>query len=502
MLRNLAVRTKLVAMVAVPMAVLGLVTASGVQSRSATDRNAYLLLSVAGIALTLLVVSVMARSVTAPLARLTDAAETLSRDRLPGLVDSLRNPTDDDHRWLAATVQPIEVRSHDELGRLAEALNAVQSVAVDVAAQQSALLRKGISDLFVNLARRNQALIDRQIALIDRLEAGEEDPDVLEELFRLDHLATRMRRNAESLLVLAGIESTRRRAEPVPLLDTIRSAISEVEDYARVEIVTLEDATVAGAAVVDVAHLIAELMDNATQFSSPETAVSVSGRRSGGSYQISVTDRGLGMTDEQLADANALLAEPPVVGLAISRTLGFVVTARIATRHGISVRLDRSLDGGITALVTLPRSVLADRAPDAAADRVLPPAERVERAGVFLPPPPDPMPSTLAEALPSGQAFDRGLAALLEHDVEPGLVEPPVDLVDPPARPEPPAPDVTRSGLARRIRKAPAERPDTPDRSTAPASRTPDEVRALLARYRSGLDAGRTAPLTDPDGPA
>jgi HAMP domain-containing protein len=527
MLRNLSVRTKLIVMVAVPMVVLGLVTVPAAESRTGTDRELFLLLSVSGIALTLLVVSLMARSVTAPLTRLTRSAEALSKDQLPGLVEALLSPSEDDHRYLAAVIQPIEVRSRDELGQLAVAFNALQTTAVDVAAQQAALLRKGIGDLFVNLARRNQSLIDRQIQLLDQLESDEEDPDVLAELFRLDHLATRMRRNAESLLVLAGVESTRRRSQPVPLLDTVRSAISEVEDYTRIEIVTLDDVVVVGGAVVDVAHLLAELMDNATQFAPPETAVSVSGRRRGTSYQLTVTDQGLGMTDEQLAAANELLARPPVVGLAMSRTLGFVVTARIASRHGISVRLDRSLDGGITASVMLPPSILTD-AVLADDDRVLPPGVRPAPALVDEPVPAhaprwvdesswgdESLPATLAEAVPTGSAFDDGLQALLaaappapradDQEFDAGLAavldEEPAAFVEPAVELGPAAPpEVTAAGLVRRVPSAALASNPIDEAPACQPRRSPEEVRAMLSRYRSGLEAGRTAPFTEDEG--
>ena len=163
------------------------------------------------------------------------------------------------------------MRSDDELGHLAQAFNAVQSVAVDVAAEQASLLKKGISDLYVNLARRNQALLDRQIQHLDQLEREEQDTEVLEHLYLLDHLATRMRRNAESLLVLAGAESGPRRSKPVDVVDVVRAAVSEVEEYERVDLGTLADATLHGPAVSDVAHLVAELLENATQFSPPET---------------------------------------------------------------------------------------------------------------------------------------------------------------------------------------------------------------------------------------
>ena len=182
-------------------------------------------------------------------------------------------PTDS----LSETLTPIDINSKDEIGQLADAFNSIQQVTVEVAEEQAALLRKGIGDIFINLARRNQTLLDRQIEFIDQLEANEEDPDQLDNLFKLDHLATRMRRNAESLLVLAGAEPPRRRGRPVALADVVRVAIGEVEDFARIQLLALDDATVGGNVAVDLAHLLSELMENATHFSPPDTTVEIVG---------------------------------------------------------------------------------------------------------------------------------------------------------------------------------------------------------------------------------
>ena len=207
---------------------------------------------------------------------------------------------------------PIKVTSKDELGELATAFNTIQRVAVAVAEEQSALLRKGIGDLYVNLARRNQSLLDRQIALLDDMEARAEDSDYLGSLFELDHLATRMRRNAESLLVMSGAEQPRQWHESIPMLDVVRAATAEITDFARVGYYGFEgEVAIAGNAVADVTHLLAELFENATVFSPPGTPVVVTGMRAERRYVISITDEGIGMTDERLAAANALLAKPP-----------------------------------------------------------------------------------------------------------------------------------------------------------------------------------------------
>src|SRR5690606_20975125 len=234
------------------------------------------------------------RATTIPLRKLTSAAYTLSTDRLPALVDRLRNPEADTGETLATTLTPIDIDSKDEIGQLADAFNSIQQVTVEVAEEQAALLRKGIGDIFINLARRNQTLLDRQIEFIDQLESNEQDPDQLDNLVKLDHLATRMRRNAESLLVLAGAEPPRRRGRPVSLADVVRVAIGEVEDFARIQLLSLDEATVGGNVAVDLAHLLSELMENATHFSPPDTSVEIVGHRAAEGYVLSVTDQGIG----------------------------------------------------------------------------------------------------------------------------------------------------------------------------------------------------------------
>ena len=257
-------------------------------------------------------------------------------------------------------VEPqLRARGRDEIAQLSKAFSEIQSVTVEVAEEQGTLLRRGISDIFVNLARRNQSLLDRQIDFIDQLESREENPDQLENLFRLDHLATRMRRNAESLLVLAGADPTRRRGRPVDLADVVRVAMGEIEDFSRIQLVSIDGATVAGSVAVDLAHLMSELMENATQFSPPETDVEVVGHQSGdGSYQITLSDRGIGMSVEQLSVANETLSEPPIIGLELSRSLGFTVVSRLAHRLGVAVRLAGSTQGGVTALITIPAEMV------------------------------------------------------------------------------------------------------------------------------------------------
>ena len=223
---------------------------------------------------------------------------------------------------------------------------------------EQAALRQSISDLLHNLARRSQGLVDRQLELIDELERKEVDPGRLDELFRMDHLATRMRRNVENLIVLSGVDQRRRWSESVPLRDVVEAAVGEVEDYSRVQVAGIYDLTLAGQAASDVAHLLAELVENATSFSSPTTRVEVSGGPAGNGYVLEIEDHGIGMSDTELAEANRRLAEPLAAGVAVSRMMGFHVVGRLAARHDIRVQLRHCWFGGITALVLLPAVLL------------------------------------------------------------------------------------------------------------------------------------------------
>jgi Nitrate and nitrite sensing/HAMP domain len=301
----------------------------------------------------------LVRSIVGPLRTLTRSANEVADERLPGLVDKLHHTKDP--RDLDVVPEPVPVTSNDELGQVSAAFNSVHRVAIQVATEQAAL-RKSIGDMFLNLARRSQSLIDRQLELIDDLERTEADPDALENLFKLDHLATRMRRNAEDLIVLSGAEPARRWSQPVPLVDVVRAALAEVEDYNRVELLPIDDVGVAGQAVSDVVHLLAELIENATSFSPPGTKVQVAGQQVSNGYVLEIEDRGLGMSDDELVEANERLANPPMVDFALSRMLGLYVVARLAQRYDIRVQLRHSWYGGITALVLLPPTV-AVRAP-------------------------------------------------------------------------------------------------------------------------------------------
>jgi signal transduction histidine kinase len=309
--------------------------------------------------LAILTALLVGRSIVRRVRAVTEAARTIAEVDLPRMVDALSDPRG---RLQASTSTDLELSGHDEVGDLSRSFGTLHSTLVDVANQQMDMLRRGVSEIFVTLARRNRSLVDRQLALIDDLESNEDDPDILGGYYRLDHLATRMRRNAESLLVLAGSETPRMWAAPLEVGDVVRAALGEVDEYRRVDVLAVEPARVAGRAVTDLAHLLSELLDNATQFSPPTERVRVAGLFDDEGYIITISDKGIGLSEAKMAELNRLLDEPPILGLALEPTLGMYVVGRLARRHGISVRLVAGVPG-ITVRVTLPRQLLETGAP-------------------------------------------------------------------------------------------------------------------------------------------
>ncbi|MEU8514876.1 nitrate- and nitrite sensing domain-containing protein [Kitasatospora sp. NPDC048722] len=334
--------------------------AQDLQSQADTDA----LIIAGAVALVLLVAlggaGLIARSMVRSLTRLQAAAEDVAERRLPELVKTL---SESDPHDVDVTVEPVAVDSTDEIGHVAHAFDMVHSEAVRLAAEQ-ALLRGNINAMFTNLSRRSQGLIQRQLSLISELESREADPDQLANLFKLDHLATRMRRNGENLLVLAGEDPGRRWTRPVPLVDVLRAAASEVEQYERIELAAVPSAEVAGRVVNDLVHLLAELLENATSFSSPQTRVRVTGHAlPDGRVLVEIHDTGIGLSPDDLAEINERLANPPTVDVSVSRRMGLFVVGRLSLRHGIRIQLRPSDSGGTTALVMLPVDVTnsADR---------------------------------------------------------------------------------------------------------------------------------------------
>ena len=337
------------------------VIAASTAVKQGADRRAWLysLLLAAALVLAVALALITARSLIRPLRRLETAAEETATQRLPGVVQRLQDGEQVD--LAAESAPPIEVRSRDEIGHLAEAFNSVHRVAVRVAGREAAL-RRSVGDMFLNLARRSQSLIERQLEVIDELEGSDSEAEVRAGLGELDHLATRMRRNAENLIILSGSEPTRRWRGPIDLTEVVQASIGEVKEHTRVELLPLDQVQLAGHAAADVMHLLAELIENAVTFSAPGTKALVAGQPLPAGYLLEIEDQGLGMTDEQLVKVNERLARPPDVDFALAKMLGFFVVTQLASKHGIKVQLRHSWYGGITALVLLPRQLLANQA--------------------------------------------------------------------------------------------------------------------------------------------
>lgn len=299
------------------------------------------------------------RSLIRDLRRLRMEAHEASGVRLPSVMRRLSAGEQVD----VETEVPRLEYDRNEIGEVGQALNTLQRAAVEAAVKQSEL-REGVSEVFVNLARRSQVLLHKQLTLLDTMERRTEDTDELADLFRLDHLTTRMRRHAEGLVILSGAAPSRQWRKPVQLMDIVRAAVAEVEDYERVEVRRLPRVAVTGPAVADVTHLVAELLENATVFSPPHTAVHVVGERVANGFTLEIHDRGLGMTAEALLDANLRLAETPEFELSDTDRLGLFVVSRLAQRQNVRVSLQPSPYGGTTAVVFMPDALLTDDVPD------------------------------------------------------------------------------------------------------------------------------------------
>ena len=315
------------------------------------------ILTAATLILVLIATFAVARSLVLPLRTLREGALDIATVQLPERVRQLGETPDS---ATSLEVSPIDVLSVDEIGQVARAFDQVHSEAVRLAGNE-ALLRRSFNAMFVSLSRRSQSLIERLVRMIDSLEQNEEDPGRLSNLFAMDHLVTRMRRNSENLLLLAGHEGARKWSEPVPLTDVVRAAISEIEQYNRVALKIQPGVMVSGQAVSDVVHLLAELIENATVFSASDTQVLVSIQElASGDVLIQVSDSGVGVSQARLAEMNRRLDDPPPIDESVSRHMGLFAVARLAERHGVRVRLRAGSPQGLTALVWLPDS-LAER---------------------------------------------------------------------------------------------------------------------------------------------
>jgi signal transduction histidine kinase len=302
-----------------------------------------------GLLITILVTTLVARGIIRRLGGLERNALQLAEVQLPDVVGRLRRGEDVDVNAEAPALRT----GGDEIGRVGQAFDLVRQTAIRAAVDESRL-RQGLNDVFRSLARRSQSLLHRQLTLLDQMERRATDPEALDDLFRLDHLTTRMRRHAEGLVILAGAPPGRSWSSPVRMVDVMRGAIAEVEDYARVSVATRSQAALAGSAVADVIHLLAELIENATTLSPPYTSVRVSGDTVANGFAIEVEDRGLGMSAQRLAELNERLASPPEFNPSDSEQLGLFVVSQLAKRHGIRVTLKASPYGGTSAIVLIP----------------------------------------------------------------------------------------------------------------------------------------------------
>ncbi|GAB3962509.1 nitrate- and nitrite sensing domain-containing protein [Plantactinospora veratri] len=428
------------------------------------------------------------RSLVRRLTSLRAAALNMADERLPDVVGRLRRGEEVD---VETEAPPLDY-GQDEIGQLGQAFSEVQRTAIASAIDEAAL-RRGLRDVFLNIARRSQTLLHRQLALLDRMERRAAQPDELEDLFRLDHMATRMRRHAEDLVVLAGAAPGRGWRNPVSMVDVIRGAISEVEDYARVDLVTVAPAATAGRAVGDVIHLLAELIENATSFSPPHTRVQVTGQVVANGYAIEIEDRGLGMATEAIEQANRRLADPPDFDPANSARLGLFVVALLGARHGVRVQLRPSPYGGVTAVALIPGDLVVPDTSTPATDRgdgSGPEPDGTTRGGgprrigggadgsetIELPTRSSPATAVAAEGAepaagsgPAGLGPRRKAGAALAALVAAGReTSPPGPAAD--GGTEPPAPRTP--GTPRHpARPTPSARPTPPARRTPPASR-------------------------------
>jgi len=464
-----------------------------------------------------------ARRIARDVAILGVTTRLFADEQLPDLVARLRRG---DQLDLASDLPAAAPTKVTEISRVGAVLAGVQRTAVAATASEIRL-RNGISHVFVSLARRNQSLLQRQLRLIDDLERKAADPDALADLFPLDHLTTRMRRHAEGLIILSGASPGRAWSSPVPVIDVIRGAIAEVEDYKRVSVVTTSNDMLAGSAAADMIHLLAELIENACLFSPSGMRVEVRAERVGNGYAFEIEDRGLGIKPDDLDAINERLGSPADFDLADADQLGLFVVGKLAARHGVRVYLRPSPYDGTTAIAMLPRSLVtyeADAPPAATAAATARTAQDMQLSltgRVRRPEPKAPGPSPAATApaatapadipAPSTPPGETGLPRRSRGATAPGRPATAAGLAGTRGGPRPdatlprrPAPAVTvgtHNGLPRRVRQAslsPHLRTETPPDSPAAAAgrgpaagRTPEQARDLLASLQRGWERGR-----------
>jgi signal transduction histidine kinase len=503
--------------------------AEELQGQASTMLAVFLGLALLAVAAEVLLVISSIRSIVRPLAALATEADDVASRRLPAAIAAWHQPGEIEPE----APQPVRTpaKAGAEIASVAQALDRVQTTAFELASEQ-ALVRRNTTESLANLGRRNQNLVRRQLNFISDFEQEELDPSALANLFELDHLATRMRRNAESLLVLVGETSPRRWAEPLSLSDVIRAGLSEVEDYRRVVLRRVDEAMITGAVVSELAHMLAELIENGLAFSPPDLEVEIYGRRLGNGYMLAVFDHGVGMAKEQLAKANARLRGEEDFIVAPTRFLGHYVVGRLAQRLGIEVELTVSPVSGVVARLLLPPDILAEGKPDAPKQAEIkwpsaePEAPALSSTGVGrIPPVARPEPTPRPETVPPTTVKERPLPQPSQHQqqsqTQPAqhqqppvpvrtrqerLAGTPVTAPVVPAQPVPAtragdeSPQRTKNGLVKRNRPRssdePASRPAAPSRPpTAVEKRSPEEVRSMLSSFRTGHQRGERGPL-------
>ncbi|MDI1463000.1 nitrate- and nitrite sensing domain-containing protein [Catellatospora sp. KI3] len=458
------------------------------------------LILAAGLGLIAVIASIVlsittARAIVAQLRQLRDAANELATVRLPRVVQRLRQGEEVD---VAAEAPPIAAFGGDEIGQLGQAFNAAQETAIRTAVEQ-AELRSGVRDLFLSLARRSQTLVHRQLGMLDAMERRTDDSAELEELFRIDHLATRMRRNAENLIVLAGAVPGRGWRRTVPMIDVIRGAVAEVEEYPRLEVRPSETVGLAGYAVGDVIHLLAELMENALSFSPRHSKVHVGGSSVGSGYVIEIDDAGLGMTEADLAEANGQLAHPVEFSLSGTPRLGLYVVGKLAQRHHVQVRLQHGRGGGTTAVVLIPAALLAEgwtpQGPfaddEVSGELQLPPALPA------VPRTPQPRPAAVPDAVEPG-AEQAGSGPTRIPAPRDGAAAPEFTVSGLPVRQRRPSPHPAEAATtppppadeAVEVEAEPID-DDGPDTVADLPGLREEQVRALFSSFQSGSERGR-----------
>ena len=436
-----------------------------------------------------------------PIGQLTRQAEIAANVELPRVVAEVNNLASG---LAVPRAAPFPDFAGTEFAAFSSALNAMQDTAINLAVSQ-AKLRRNMSESLVNLGRRNQGLLARTLSFITELEEHERDPETLDDLYRLDHLTTRMRRNAESLLVLAGSEPPRTWSEPVPVGDVLRAALSEIESYDRVDLGRLEAALVKGTTVSDLAHLLSELIENSTNFSPPTSRVRVEGRGSSEGYEFYVIDNGIGMTYEEMDEANRLLAEPTTLEAAPSKVLGHYVVSQLAQRHGVAVSLAPSGEtGGVTARIVVPMALLMEVPPVVASPSApQPPAPYRQSQRQPQQQPVDAAEVPGFEARPVGSSSGGvGAGGLVQRvRAAPGQATAAPMAAVPPVPPAPPAPPAmqgyqTEAGLPHRSRGSAWTDPMNAPAATSPtAERDPAAVRSALSAFQQRGGQSPDAPI-------